>query len=166
MAILTDKTLDFFSSDLQQTLRLGIRLGELLQVGDLLCLHGELGVGKTALARGVGRGWGAVPRITSPTFTLVNAYPRARDGAILYHLDCYRLESEGEIVTAGLEDILEQPAAFMIEWAERIVAWLPPDRLHIHLRYVTETRRGLRLEAVGERSAVLLKQFRQSAFGF
>ncbi|MBK9050630.1 MAG: tRNA (adenosine(37)-N6)-threonylcarbamoyltransferase complex ATPase subunit type 1 TsaE [Chloroflexi bacterium] len=58
MAILDSQSLDFVSSSVEQTVRLGVRLGELLQVGDVLCLSGDLGAGKTALARGVGRGWG------------------------------------------------------------------------------------------------------------
>jgi tRNA threonylcarbamoyladenosine biosynthesis protein TsaE len=108
MAILDEHTLDFTSTGIEQTHRLGVRLGELLARGDLICLSGELGTGKTALAQGIGRGWGAGMRVTSPTFTLVNEYPRLRDGRLLYHIDCYRLESPGEVVTAGLSDILEE----------------------------------------------------------
>lgn len=166
MAILTDRSLDFISSSEEQTLRLGIRLGELLALRDVLCLAGDLGAGKTVLARGVGRGWGSAVRVTSPTFTIINQYPRARDGVILYHIDCYRLSGDqGEIVTTGIEDILDAPAALMIEWPERIAAYLPEDRLEIELRHVSETRRGLRLAATGEQSARLLTAFRRSAFG-
>ena len=80
MAILDKWTLDFVSSRVEQTVRLGVRLGELLAPYDLLCLAGELGMGKTVLARGVARGWGTAVRVTSPSFTLVNEYPRAKDG--------------------------------------------------------------------------------------
>lgn len=165
MAILDERTLDFISNSPEQTLRLGVRLGELLQVGDLLCLSGELGTGKTALAQGIGRGWGAARRVTSPSFTLVNEYPRMRDGRILYHIDCYRLESPAEIVTAGLQDVLEDGGATMIEWPERIAALLPAERLWIDLRHISDTRRGLRIKASGQRAEELLKSFRQSAFG-
>ena len=91
MAILDRWTIDFVSSSVEQTTRLGVRLGELLQIHDLVCLSGDLGAGKTALARGIGRGWGSGLRVTSPTFTLVNEYPRLADGRVLYHIDCYRL---------------------------------------------------------------------------
>lgn len=165
MAILDEKTLDFISSSLEQTVRLGVRLGELLEAGDIICLSGELGSGKTALARGIGRGWGASLRVTSPSFTLVNQYPRHHDGRILYHIDCYRLQSEAEIVTVGLEDIIDDGGAIMIEWPERIKALLPEDRLWIDLRYVSNTRRGLRIRSEGERSELLLEKFRHSAFG-
>jgi tRNA threonylcarbamoyladenosine biosynthesis protein TsaE len=165
MAILDERTLDFVSTSVAQTERLGIRLGELLEPRDVVCLSGELGAGKTALARGVGRGWGAPLRVTSPTFVLVNEYPRPRDGAILYHIDCYRLERAADIATAGLEDILDDEAAAIIEWPEHITELLPADRLWIALTYDTPTRRRLRFSATGPRSSDLLVDFRKNAFG-
>lgn len=157
MAILDEKSLDFVSSSMEQTVRLGVRLGELLQIGDIVCLSGDLGAGKTVFARGIGRGWGTSLRVTSPTFTLINEYPRARDGRVLYHVDCYRLEPvaatgetiAAEWITTGLEDLLYGEATLMIEWPERIMSHLPVDRLWISLRYVNETRRGLRINASG-----------------
>ena len=165
MAILDRWTLDFISNSLEQTIRLGVRLGELMQSRDLVCMIGELGVGKTALARGIGRGWGAALRVTSPTFMVVNEYPRSRDGRILYHVDCYRLISEADIATAGIEDILAADGAVMIEWAERVEALLPADRLQIEIGYRSMTRRTLRYTATGEHSAKLLEEFKSSAFG-
>jgi tRNA threonylcarbamoyladenosine biosynthesis protein TsaE len=165
MAILDKWTLDFVSSSQEQTVRLGVRLGELLQPRDLLCLSGELGAGKTVLARGVGRGWGAAVRVTSPTFTLINQYPRSLDGRILYHVDCYRLETMADAITTGLEDVLEGDGALMIEWPERIEALLPDDRFTITMTYENETRRALRFQAKGERSIRLFEAFKHSAFG-
>lgn len=165
MAILTDQSLDFISSSVQQTMRLGVRLGELLEPHDALCLTGELGTGKTVLSRGVGRGWGTAIRVTSPTFTIVNQYPRMHDNRVLYHIDCYRLESDSDFISAGIEDVLLLEGAFMIEWAERILDWLPEDRLHIEMSHMDETRRKMRFNATGDRSTELLKAFRLSAFG-
>lgn len=165
MAILDPWTLDFVSSSEQQTVRLGVRLGELLQPGDIVCLSGELGAGKTALARGMARGWGTNARVTSPTFVLVNQYPRLHDGRILYHLDCYRLESSADIFTAGFTDILESREAVMIEWPARIETWLPADRLWISLAYFSETRRKMHVKAQGERAQKLMEEFKKSAFG-
>jgi len=165
MAILDRWTLDFVSNSEEQTIRLGVRLGELIRPSDLICLSGELGAGKTAVARGIGRGWGTSLRVTSPTYTLVNEYPRLHDGRILYHLDCYRLERPGEIVTAGFEDILASDGAFMIEWPERVVAWLPEDYLWITLTHVSPTRRKLHMKASGLKAQVLLEDFKKSAFG-
>ena len=165
MAILNERTVEFTSSSVEQTVRLGVRLGELLDTNDVLCLSGELGAGKTALARGIGRGWGTTARVTSPTFTLIHEYARSKDGRILYHLDCYRLQSEADIETIGLEDVLDGHGPVMIEWPEQIATWLPPDRLWITLTYISQTRRSLRLEAEGAHSTELLKEFKKSAFG-
>jgi tRNA threonylcarbamoyladenosine biosynthesis protein TsaE len=165
MAILDENTLDFISNSLEQTVRLGVRLGELLAAGDVICLSGELGAGKTALASGIGRGWGAGQQVTSPSFTLVKEYPRLHDGLILYHVDCYRLETAADVATVGLEEILDDGGATMIEWPERIEQLLPEDQLWVAMRYVSETRRGLRITASGDRPAGLLKQFKQNAFG-
>lgn len=165
MAILGENTLDFTSTSVEQTERLGVRLGELLGAHDVICLAGPLGAGKTVLARGIGRGWGTALRVTSPTFTLVNEYPRFSDGRILYHVDCYRLSSWGDIVTAGLEDVLDGDGAIMIEWPERIEELLPEDCFWIRLRFLSEFRRGMRITAEGDRSVQLLEAFRRSAFG-
>jgi tRNA threonylcarbamoyladenosine biosynthesis protein TsaE len=165
MAILDEKTLDFISTSVAQTERLGVRLGELLQRGDVVCLSGPLGAGKTVMARGIGRGWGTAQRITSPTFSLVNEYPRLGDRQVLYHIDCYRLSTTAEIATVGLEDILDAGGAFMIEWPKQIEPLLPADRLQIALRFLSETRRGMRIAASGDRSTQLLKAFKRSAFG-
>ena len=165
MPILNAWTLDFMSTSPQQTERLGVRLGQLLVPRDCLCLAGDLGAGKTTLARGIGRGWGSATRVTSPTCTLVTEYPRAHDRVVLYHGDCYRLETEADSITAGLEDIFAGDGALMIEWPERAKAWLPPDRLWIQMAYLDETRRNVRFEAVGARPAALLDDFKRSAFG-
>lgn len=165
MAILDDTTLDFISSGAEQTIRLGARLGELLQVGDLICLSGELGAGKTAFAQGIGRGWGATQAVTSPTFVLVNEYPKLRDRVTLYHIDCYRLDSPVDIFTSGIEELLDSDSVFMIEWPERIESLLPEDRFWLDLRFINETKRGLRFKASGERASQLLNDFRQGAFG-
>ncbi len=163
MAILRNDVIEFVTQSAEQTTRLGRKLGTLLQPDDLVCLYGDLGAGKTAFARGVGAGWGTTLRVTSPTFTLVNEYPRA-DGIILYHLDCYRLQSEADAITTGIEDILDARAAVMIEWPERVETFLVAERLNIYLRHSDINRRGLRLEAKGGRAQQLLDRFRQVAF--
>ena len=165
MPILDPHTVDFISSSSEQTVRLGIRLGELLQPGDMVCLFGDLGAGKTALSRGIGRGWGTALRVTSPTFTIMNEYPRLKDGAILYHLDCYRLETEMDVETVGLEDIFDGPGAVIIEWPEKITSWLSDDRLVITITYLNETRRSMQFKATGPRSEQLLDDFKHNAFG-
>lgn len=165
MPILDARTLDFMSHSAAQTHRLGVRLGELLRPGDLICLSGELGTGKTTFAAGVGRGWGVTQPLTSPTFILVNEYPRPGDGLKLYHIDCYRVQDAREALDFGLAEILDAPGIVLIEWAERIQSVLPRERLWITLRYVAETKRGLLFEASGARYERLLADFRRRAFG-
>ncbi|MCA9924139.1 MAG: tRNA (adenosine(37)-N6)-threonylcarbamoyltransferase complex ATPase subunit type 1 TsaE [Anaerolineales bacterium] len=165
MPILNQWTLEFVSNSVEQTVRLGVRLGQLLQAHDIICLSGDLGAGKTAMSRGIGRGWGTTVRVTSPTFTLINEYPRGEDGRILYHIDCYRLNDETDASTVGFDDIFDGDGAIMVEWPERIASWLPAECLWIDLAYLTETRRKLHIEAHGERAQTLLTQFKQNAFG-
>ena len=95
MPILDAHAFEFFSRSPEQTRRVGMRLGALLRPGDLVCLQGDLGAGKTTLVQGMAGGWGALDAASSPTFVLVNAYRRADDSAF-HHFDAYRVESLGE----------------------------------------------------------------------
>src|SRR5512140_2132201 len=92
MPILDVHALEFFSRSPDQTRRMGMRLGALLEPGDLICLSGDLGAGKTTLVQGIARGWGSLDSVTSPTFILVNAYRRP-DGQVMHHVDAYRMAS-------------------------------------------------------------------------
>ena len=165
MPILNQQTIEFISHSVEQTERFGFRLGELIQMGDVICLSGELGAGKTALARGIALGWGSQYRVTSPTFTLINEYPRESDGRILYHMDSYRLESEDDVLTTGVEDILLDGQTVIIEWPEQLKTFLPADRLWVSLVPFEETKRRIRVEAHGERPYKLMTQFQQNTFG-
>src|SRR5512139_2671207 len=95
MPVLDRQSLEFISRSAEQTRRAGMRLGALLRTGDLVCLVGDLGTGKTTLMQGVSAGWGSLDAASSPTFVLVNVYRRP-DGKRLYHLDAYRLSGAGE----------------------------------------------------------------------
>jgi tRNA threonylcarbamoyladenosine biosynthesis protein TsaE len=164
MPILDDRSLEFLSHSPEQTQRLGVRLGELLKDGDLICLAGDLGSGKTTLAQGIARGWGSLDPVTSPTFVLINEYRRA-DSARLYHFDAFRLGGVAEAMALGLEELLEGDGPVLVEWPDRVADGLPPNRLWILLRWADESRRSLQLTAAGPRYERLLKQFRKAAFG-
>ncbi len=164
MPILDERTLEFLSHSPEQTRRLGVRLGELIQSGDLLCLSGDLGSGKTTLAQGIARGWGSLDPVTSPTYILINEYHRA-DAKKLYHFDAFRLSGVAEAVALGLYDLLDGAGPVLIEWPERIEESLPDDRLWISLRWVDEMRRGLHFEAQGIQYERMLQAFRQTTFG-
>lgn len=146
----------------KQTEELGEKLGKMLEPADVVCLIGELGAGKTAFTRGLGRGWGTTARVTSPTFTLINEYARPSDGRILYHLDCYRLTNDDDVETIGLEDILAADGAVVIEWPQVASSWLPDDRLSIEIEHVDEDGRAFNFSGSGERSKWLVKQVSDS----
>jgi len=164
MPILEGQSIDFQSHSPEQTIRIGVRLGELLKPSDLVCLAGDLGSGKTTLAQGIARGWGSLDLVTSPSFILVNQYRRA-DQQILYHVDAFRMEGVEDAYLIGLHELIEGTAPMLLEWPERIAKMLPSERLWITLRWVDELRRGLQLEAYGLRYERMLDHFRRSAFG-
>jgi tRNA threonylcarbamoyladenosine biosynthesis protein TsaE len=163
--ILKEGQLDIISHSSDQTQRLGARLGSLLKAGDIICLSGDMGAGKTVFASGIGRGWGAKMPLTSPTFNLVHDHTREADQQHLYHLDCYRLERVSDGDSIGLEDILNGNGAVLLEWPENIVSILPAQRLWIEIRVLEATRRNLILEAAGKRYEELIAQFKESSFG-
>lgn len=144
-----------------QSRDLGLALGAQLQPGDVICLAGSLGAGKTWLAAATGVGWGALPPLTSPTFTLIHEHRRARDDSTLFHLDCYRLRNAGEATQAGLEEALAGYGPALIEWPERIVEILPAERLWISLDILGPERRRLQLQGAGARHKQLLSALLQ-----
>jgi tRNA threonylcarbamoyladenosine biosynthesis protein TsaE len=163
MPILNANTLEIFSRSPEQTRRVGMRLGGLLQTGDVVCLQGELGAGKTTLVQGLGQGWGSLDAVSSPTFMLVNIYQRL-DGKRLFHLDTYRIESIPEGEELDLEDMQIQ-GPLVVEWPERLKAILPADCLWVQLTYQAEEHRSMLFSAIGERHMKLLTDFRQLVFG-
>jgi tRNA threonylcarbamoyladenosine biosynthesis protein TsaE len=140
----------------------GAELGILLRAGDVVCLRGELGAGKTTLVTGIAQGWGARDAVSSPTFVLVNEYHRA-DGQRLCHLDCYRLNSVSEAQALGFDDLLDSEDSVLIEWPERIAPLLPAEYLQIHLFWQSENERRAEIEAHGQRYATLLTQLKNPA---
>ena len=122
----------FTLSEPSETADLGAKLAEILQVGDTVLLFGDLGAGKTSLARGV------IARLTgendapSPTFTLVQSYETS-DGFMILHADLYRLEQEDELYELGLDEALDD-GAVMVEWPEQAPSFRPENRLEIVLK--------------------------------
>ncbi len=164
--ILDDQSLEFVSRNADQTRRLGARLGQLLHGGEVICLDGQLGAGKTVLAQGIGRGWGATDRLISPTFVLMRQHRRPTGDQLLLHVDFYRLRGEEDAVSLGLEDWMENPeVVVLIEWPERAPEILPRERLWIELGFAGRERRRLLFTAQGPSYQKLLREFRQVAFG-
>lgn len=154
-------TLELTTHSAVETQESGERLGRLLQPGHVVALVGELGTGKTCLTQGIARGLGVEGPVTSPTFIMVNEY-RTAGGAVLYHIDCYRLQEQGvaEALAIGVDELLGGDGICVVEWAERIEPLLPPDRLAVTLVYVNHTTRRLHLKASGERHIILLHDFK------
>lgn len=163
MPILSSSSLDFVSRSPEQTQRLGMRIGALVQPGDLICLSGDLGAGKTTFIQGVAQGWGSLDTVTSPTFVLVNQY-RRMDGSLLHHLDAYRIESILEAEDLDLEQML-LTGVLIVEWAERIADALPKENLKIELGWVADEQRSLVFSSIGARYDALLKEFKRLTFG-
>jgi tRNA threonylcarbamoyladenosine biosynthesis protein TsaE len=163
MPILDSRAFEFFSRGPEQTRRLGIRLGALLRPGDLICLSGDLGAGKTTLVQGMAQGFGSLDAVSSPTFVICNQYRRP-DGAVLSHLDAYRLQNAYEGEDLDLYLMLER-GALVVEWPERIEAALPADRLWVKLRYMAEEQRGMQFNSHGKRYETLLAAFRRQVLG-
>jgi tRNA threonylcarbamoyladenosine biosynthesis protein TsaE len=164
MPILEGQSLDFLSHSPEQTVRLGVRLGELLKRGDVVCLAGDLGSGKTTLAKGIARGWGSLDQVTSPSFILINEYRRA-DHQRLFHLDAFRMGGTIEADLLGFQELLDAEGSLVIEWPERIKELIPDQCLWVSLRWVDELRRGLNFTAQGNHYEHMLGTFRVSAFG-
>ena len=159
----------FVTHSALETRQFGVRLGERLTPGDVICLSGDLGAGKTTLTQGIAAGWGALDPASSPTFVLVNELARA-DGGRLWHLDCYRLATGAEALALGLDDLLDASAgtpggALVVEWPEHILEALPSDRLTIRLAMTDAESRALVLEPRGARAHNLAQSLSSEARG-
>jgi tRNA threonylcarbamoyladenosine biosynthesis protein TsaE len=163
MPILDANSVEFFSHSPDQTRRVGMRLGALLHCGDVVCLSGDLGSGKTTLVQGIARGWGSLDSVSSPTFVLVNVYRRP-DQQILHHLDAYRMRSSLEAEDLDLNLMLEQ-GPLVMEWPERIASVVPGDRLWVAMRWIADEQRGMLLTIHGKRYQTLLPEFRRLIYG-
>jgi tRNA threonylcarbamoyladenosine biosynthesis protein TsaE len=163
MPILDSHSLEIISRSTEQTRRVGMRLGSLLQAGSLVALVGDLGTGKTTLVQGIATGWGSLDPVSSPTFVLVNVY-RHTNGLRLFHLDAYRLNGPSEALDLDLENMLDQ-GPMIVEWAERVQTVLPEFGLWVHLNYIDDVQRDLVFSGRGEYYEELLSGFRKLVYG-
>ena len=121
-----------------ETIELGRELGREL-TGGVVLLIGNLGAGKTTLAKGIVEGHkaAAADAVSSPTFTLIHQYGE------VFHIDLYRLDEEREVETLGLDDLFSSGALVLMEWAERFPALLPKERVEIRLRTLSDDAREI-----------------------
>ncbi len=159
--------LDFVSHGAAQTRRLGMRMGRLLSVGDVLLFAGEYGAGKTTFIQGLAEGLGVAGPVSSPSFTLVWEYLADAEHAAapFYHIDLYRIRSPEEALGLGLEDYLYGDGICAVEWADRFPEIMPAEQLRIDLAFLSDTKRVVRMTPAGRRYEELLEAFKESAFG-
>lgn len=129
----------------EETAMAGYRLGSILNRGDVVCLIGELGTGKTAFTGGIARALGIDGYITSPTFTIVNEY----EGKIpLYHFDAYRISDSSEMFEIGFEEYISGNGIVVVEWAELIKDILPTDVVDVYIKKDFNADKDIRLISI------------------
>lgn len=141
---------------LNETEKFGIKLGKLLKEGDILCLNGDLGAGKTTITKSIGLGLGVEEYITSPTFALINEYK----GRIpVYHFDVYRLENAHELYDLGFDEYFYGKGVCIIEWADKIQKMIPHENIVIDIEKSDDLEsRILHIRGYGSRYDELIKE--------
>ena len=129
----------------EETIAFGRALAAELRPPLIVLLHGDLGAGKTTLVKGIAEGFeaAAAEEVTSPTFTLIHEYRSPR--ALLYHIDLYRIETQREFDTLGLDDLLAPDSILLIEWGEKFPRLQRDRDIEISLERVGETGRRIQL---------------------
>lgn len=156
---MSDKQLisvDILSSSLEDTEAFGRLVGSMCGAGDIVCLGGDLGAGKTTLAQAIARGAGVAgdEYVTSPTFAIMHEY----HGTIpLYHMDFYRLGSADEVIELGLDEYFFGDGLSLVEWFELADDIIPDSRLSIHLSFIGESARQIHLSSNDKRWQELLQ---------
>jgi tRNA threonylcarbamoyladenosine biosynthesis protein TsaE len=129
------------SSSEKETEAIAEEFAATIKPGDVVCLYGDLGAGKTQFVKGFVKAFGlSGNEVNSPTFTIINEY----NGSIpVYHFDCYRLEHEEEALEIGAEEYFYGNGVCIIEWPERILGVLPDSRTEIQLKHIAKNRREI-----------------------
>jgi len=140
------------SGDAAATRELGARLAPAARAGDLVCLRGDLGAGKTQFVRGLVRGLGGNARaVSSPTFVLLNVYDSGR--LAVYHLDAYRVGGADDFEAIGFTELLGQGGVVVVEWADRVESLLPRERIEVRISATGEKSRRIEIERPGPPSS-------------
>jgi tRNA threonylcarbamoyladenosine biosynthesis protein TsaE len=146
MVIPAPAELEIETKSPEMTMALAARLAAAAEAGDLVCLWGELGAGKTVFAKGFGVGLGIDATINSPSFVLMSEYAGRLP---LFHLDLYRLAGPADVVSGGLLDERQARGVTLIEWPERLEPIVPSPRLDVRIAGAGTDRRSISLAAVG-----------------
>jgi tRNA threonylcarbamoyladenosine biosynthesis protein TsaE len=143
------KVLTFQSDSSQMTMNLGRAFAAYFQAGDIVCLFGDLGSGKTTFVKGVAKGL-KVPhkKVHSPSFTLMNVYPGKLP---VYHIDLYRLEDPQHILGLGYEEFVYGEGIALVEWPERFGPFMPSEYIKIEFQHIDQDHRRIQVSTVGKR---------------
>lgn len=153
--------MQIISKSVSETLNLGRKIAKNLKQGDIICLFGELGSGKTVLTKGIAWGLGIKKSaVVSPSFVLIRQYNAAK--LPLYHFDLYRLKAPLDIFGLGYQEYLYDEAVSVIEWADRLKYLLPKEYLGIELCARQNSERLIKLNARGGRYKELLEETREN----
>jgi len=148
------------SNSVKETLNLGALLARHLQAGDIICLQGDLGTGKTTLTKGIAEGLGVSrAEVTSSSFILIRQHLEGR--VPLFHFDLYRLKEACNIAVLGYEEYFYGEGVSVIEWAENLKYLMPKERLMVELSYHTGDKRAFNFAAIGVRYKELLGRLRE-----
>lgn len=145
-------------NNLEETEKFGIFLGENLRPGDVVCLNGDLGAGKTTLTKSIAKGLVIDDYVTSPTFTIVNEYYGKID---LYHIDTYRLDDMVDVDYLGFDEYFYSDGVTIVEWAEKIRDALPEEYMEINIKS-HDDKRDLDINYVGNRFDELKEKLDES----
>ncbi|MHC5100145.1 tRNA (adenosine(37)-N6)-threonylcarbamoyltransferase complex ATPase subunit type 1 TsaE [Peptoniphilus genitalis] len=145
-------------NNLNETEKFGIFLGENLKPGDVVCLNGDLGAGKTTLTKSIAKGLGIDDYVTSPTFTIVNEYYGKTD---LYHIDTYRLDEKIDVDYLGFDEYFYSDGVTIVEWAEKIRDALPEVYMEINIKS-HDDKRDLEINYLGNRFDKLKEKLDES----
>lgn len=146
--------------NLEDTEKLGLLLGNLAAPGDVICLDGDLGAGKTALSQAIARGLGVPDTcyVTSPSFAILHEY----EGRIpMYHMDFYRLQDAGEVEDLGFDEYFYLAGLTVIEWSSRAVELLPDDRIALLIELNNDLSRTITFKSTKKYATLLHSIYRQ-----
>ena len=141
------KNCSFVTKSSDESAAFGEALARALPPGSVVAMHGNLGAGKTVIARGFARGLGITEAVSSPTYTIVQEYEIPDTFQRFYHLDLYRIADENAALGFGVDEFLSDPEAWtLLEWPIRIEKILPPEVIHLYIEAIDDQTRSIRLE--------------------
>jgi len=152
---------EYITNSSEETQKLGADFSQTLKGGDFLAFYGELGSGKTTFIQGLAKGLGITRRIISPTFIIVRSYElklkmqnskfknKIKNAKFFYHIDLYRAESKHDLLSVGLDQIIQdQDNIIALEWAERLGEMLPEKRIDLHFEYLGDNKRRITIKHI------------------